>query len=86
MNYAGCLRKMDVPTFVEKYPPAAQNAQHAGGTPAQPKKASKKANAKSTKRKAPPGGKTTKQAKLEWMYTIIIGTISVQSRYNHVRL
>merc|ERR1711907_3919 len=65
MNYAGCLRKMDVPTFVEKYPPAAQNAQHAGGTPAQPKKASKKANAKSTKRKAPPGGKTTKQAKLE---------------------
>ena len=53
MNYAGCLRKMDVPAFVSKYPPAAQNATEAGGTPAKPKQSKAKPKSNSTKGKSP---------------------------------
>jgi len=55
MNYAGCCRKMDVPAFVARYPPAAQNCTAAGGVPAAPKKARAKAKPKpkGVKRKKP---------------------------------
>ncbi|KAG5187561.1 DNA photolyase, FAD-binding/Cryptochrome [Tribonema minus] len=49
MNYAGCMRKFNVASFVARYPAAVANCKAAGGEPAKPKKARATATKKSKK-------------------------------------